>query len=162
MLVGTAIALSAGAANAGTGFVCVSESTPTPTLPISSPTSCSAYSPSPNSTGGTAEDIWSTTGCTGSDVDAFSGNSRCSETSGTYAQPGNPSEINGKYCWCKITEVTMSDNSQRSVSGSWLFRYYDISAVSVSGCARECAEFCGHNARYYNDFRSAMFSGLGV
>jgi hypothetical protein len=150
------VALSCGAANAANvaGYACVPEST----LTISEPTSCNDHMSGHDGQTST----WIVTGCTGSDVEAFSGESLCSTTSSVHeahAKPGNPSTGNGRYCWCQITSVTMTDNSQRDVSDpvSWVG---GGGYVGYTECAEGCAHYCGDYARS-SIFRTPLFSALG-
>jgi hypothetical protein len=153
LTIGAVVALSCTGANAANvvGYVCV-EPPPTTT---SSPTSCGNYGYGADG----QKSAWVVDGCTGNGVKAFSGNSLCSNTSGTVNVSGNPSGSDGGYCWCQIISVTMVDDSQRVGPGSWVFRTNNGTA---SGCAHNCALDCGIDARYYTDSRSALFSGFGA
>jgi hypothetical protein len=118
-----------------------------------SPTSCGDYFYGAS----VQKSAWAVTDCTGGNVTSFYGKSLCSDTVGDYHETGNPSEINGIYCWCQITSVMPFG----AVTGPWVYRA-GRGYSNVAFCARDCAEFCGDSAGTDGSFRSVLFSGLGV
>ena len=88
---------------------------------------------------------WSITGTVGNHgSQTVAGESRCSNTSGTHANPGNPSTTNGQYCWCKMTSPR---------EGSWFFHY---PGVSSSNCSEYCASNCVANIHNTQRVRKAF------
>ena len=88
---------------------------------------------------------WSVTASVGNyGQQTVSGESRCSSTNGTYANPGNPSTTNGEYCWCKMTSPR---------AGSWIFYGYWSHALY---CSIYCADYCAYVVLHYSDFRGAV------
>ena len=71
-----------------------------------------------------------------------------SETSGEYAEPGNPSGKHGPNAWCR---VKFNDGK----IASWVFNYTYSSAAAF--CAAFCASSCAYDVRNNADFRSAVF-----
>jgi hypothetical protein len=75
-----------------------------------------------------------------------SGNSRCSGTSASYLNIGNPVAAADRYCWCQMVNA--------GISGAWVYLGDDNSA---SGCASDCVAWCATNVRYVNsNFRAAI------
>jgi hypothetical protein len=88
-----------------------------------------------------AESTWTTTGSWGSGgaVITVSGNSRCSGTSGSYPNIGNPSSGGGQHCWCQIINA--------GFSGAWAYLYgYGKATDCASDCAFSCAGYIGNSA----------------
>jgi hypothetical protein len=76
-----------------------------------------------------------------------SGNSRCSDTPGTYPNIGNPSPSAGKYCWCQMVNA--------GFSGAWANLFTDVSATDcIFYCAFSCAGIVGNED--YSGFRFAV------
>ena len=89
------------------------------------------------------------------------GMARCSLTSGTSRQPGNPTDnLNqegAQYCWCQITgyDANKDKNYCQVASPSWVFS----SAIgSSSNCAYYCAGTCANYVRNDSGFCAAIFS----
>ena len=86
------------------------------------------------------------------------GTSKCSTTSGTWGQPGTPSDTDGQYCWCKATgyKVGGTDVIRKPLSAlSWVC---NGDRGSVGSCAELCAGLCvAFASGYYSDFRGALF-----
>ncbi|MCL2017886.1 MAG: hypothetical protein FWG80_03905 [Alphaproteobacteria bacterium] len=130
-----------------------------------SPTGCGSYTYcSALGTGGYSNDCnnlslgdWKLTNCTGSNVSEFSGASLCSSTSGTYLNFGNPVADSGRYCWCKLTSIP----GFSVASSAWVFV---LDGSVPSNCAYRCAYDCANFAQSDSgdDFRSALFAGLGL
>jgi hypothetical protein len=96
--------------------------------------------------GSGAESTWTVTGPWGSwGAIAVNGNSRCSSTSETYPNIGNPTADGGKYCWCQIVN--------EGVSGAWAF-WNTLS--HATDCASRCASFCARNVEDASTFRAAI------
>ena len=73
----------------------------------------------------------------------------CSETNGTYAQPGNPTIGSGGYCWCKATGYKATNsNIIRGPSAKlpWVFR---TNLNNYINCIYTCTTYCAY--RIYND-----------
>jgi hypothetical protein len=105
------------------------------------------------SNGGTASYVnsatdgtWTATGPWGGSgvTITLSGNSRCSDTYGTYPNIGNPSSGGGGHCWCQMVSA--------GLSGAWAF-LHDYGSPS---CALICADYCSYNVRANSDFRTAV------
>ncbi|MBR6363530.1 MAG: hypothetical protein IKS08_00360 [Alphaproteobacteria bacterium] len=64
----------------------------------------------------------------------------------TWVSNGRPATPVGGYCYCKLTNPSIS-------AARWVF--WDSSSVSY--CARACASRCAHNVRNDSDFRGAVF-----
>jgi hypothetical protein len=96
---------------------------------------------------GTIDAPWNITGPwgnVGTNI-TVNGNSRCSETNGSYLNIGNPSAEGGQYCWCQMTN--------NSLSGVWVFaHYFSEILICVSTCAHDCAYYAQASAI----FRSAV------
>ncbi len=92
------------------------------------------------------------------------GESKCSSTTGTYPQPGNPSDTPGKYCWCKVTGYTPNNQNMCSVvnSSGWVFERGDFGNTNTCQeyCTGSCASWLNANDR--TDFRTAMFAAAGT
>ena len=84
------------------------------------------------------------------------GMAKCSETSGTSAQTGTPSNTDGKYCWCQITgyDADKDKNYCPVASSSWVLNF---GSGSASDCARNCAGSCTDSVRYSSSFPAALF-----
>ncbi|MFQ6727488.1 MAG: hypothetical protein ACLRFF_04015 [Alphaproteobacteria bacterium] len=83
------------------------------------------------------------------------GMAKCSNTNGSYATPGTPSDTDGKYCWCQATNYTPNEGNQCNVaSPSWVFR---SAYESASECAFDCAGSCVYIVINYAFFRRAVF-----
>jgi hypothetical protein len=95
------------------------------------PTSCGDYEGSGSS--------WFVWGCAGGSVDSFEGETRCSTSDGTFAQPGNPTDSGGGYCWCRLII--------HPVAFGWVFQGY---LGGPSNCWNVCPGNCGAEA--YVDF----------
>ena len=81
------------------------------------------------------------------------GMAKCSETNGTYATAGNPSDTPGGYCWCEITEYTPSGGEQCSIrSPFWVF---NIDKGSL--CESECAYLCAERVDGSKQFRYGVY-----
>ena len=86
------------------------------------------------------------------------GMAKCSNTTGTYAVAGTPSDTNGQYCWCKATTYKPLNQSTvyRPLSTlAWVFR---LDHGSASNCAYSCALNCASLVRWNSDFRAAVFA----
>ena len=89
------------------------------------------------------------------------GISRCSTTSGTYAQPDVPTIDSGQYCWCKATGYKPSGSNVINgslFSLSWVF---NIERASVVDCAKFCATRCTDYVKHHSAFRTALFAPAG-
>ncbi len=84
------------------------------------------------------------------------GESHCS-ASGTY--PAANWETGGKFCWCRLTDVTSSNGYLAPRAGGWVFRDGNL---SVSDCASVCAYYCAGNAQSQRGFRRALFASPGL
>ena len=73
-----------------------------------------------------------------------------SETSGEYAEAGNPSPKHGKNAWVSFVFANGTKTP--------LVFYYSYS--SASDCAVYCAYACGNRVRYYSIFRSGVFGSV--
>jgi hypothetical protein len=88
-----------------------------------------------------------------SDGHVVNGYGFCSDTSGTYAQTGNPklyysSDSVTKNCWCRMTTPAI---------GPWVFRHAHGSGADChTGCALGCAYDVAGNA----SFRAAVLVSL--
>ena len=88
------------------------------------------------------------------------GMAKCSDTTGTYAQTGTPSNTDGRYCWCDMTGYNLQGGTLQSVaSPSWVFNR-DLG--SASNCANACANRCADYVQFDSGFRAALFGGLGA
>ena len=76
------------------------------------------------------------------------GESRCSTTSGSIGQTGNPVGTEGRFCWCRRTFV-----SGISVPGPWVFR---VDQQLPFSCDSHCASSCGMAMRDNATFRTAI------
>jgi hypothetical protein len=95
--------------------------------------------------GGPSENEWSVTGPWGSGGATLVvyGNSRCSDTSGTYLEIGTPAAGGGIYCWCQI--------KNGSLLSDWTF-HSDLG----SNCHWGCGGDCSGSFRYDSSHRSAV------
>ena len=91
------------------------------------------------------------------------GMAKCSSDSGTENQPGNPSNKNGKYCWCKVTGYRPTGQTTLygpSLNMHWMYNGELQSSTYCSSylCARYCAQFLINN---YNagEKQRAFFTG---
>ena len=85
------------------------------------------------------------------------GTSMCSSTEAIYGQTGNPSNTEGKYCWCKMTAWTPKDGTETPVSSLWV----GIDSLDTAdGCAYDCADACDSVVAQTSDFRSALFGSV--
>ena len=85
------------------------------------------------------------------------GTSRCSSTSGTNNETGNPSTNAGKYCWCMATGYKQSNSSALNGPATempWVMRY---TGSNTSGCRKNCAAYCSYNTEYTPVFRSVLY-----
>ena len=88
------------------------------------------------------------------------GMARCSLTSGTFSQPGNPTDnLNqegAKYCWCQINGFDANKDKEycQVASPSWVFSY---AYGSASGCASLCAFYCAGYVQDSSGFRATIF-----
>ena len=64
----------------------------------------------------------------------------------TWVSNGRPATPVGGYCYCKLTNPSIS-------AARWVFWL----SYSVSGCASYCAHNCAYNVQYASDFRGAVF-----
>jgi hypothetical protein len=124
-----------------------------------SPTGCKALAPgNPEpETGLSAQQraTWDVWRCVGSNVEGYSGESLCSSTPGSQYTPGDPSDINGIYCWCRITNIS----SFGAVLSSWVFR---DNLGSKSNCGSYCSYRCyDSGVSEYKTLRSALFDAIG-
>jgi len=85
------------------------------------------------------------------------GMSRCSATSGTYAQPGTPVIGSGQYCWCKATGYKPSGSNIVNSPLSTLSWIFALNRVSVVDCDQRCAVRCAYYTKFESDFRTALF-----
>ena len=81
---------------------------------------------------------------------------KCSNTNGTYATPGTPSDTNGRYCWCAATAWIPDGGNQCNISNPvWVFRYAD---EDFGECETYCnVNVCAGEAQANSNFRSAVF-----
>ncbi len=92
------------------------------------------------------------------------GESHCSASGTLYPTNTSDWEKNGRYCWCRITELRTPDvgpNGEYIMApkvGAWVF----FSVLSNSSyCAAYCALNCASYARSYGGFRRALFASQG-
>ena len=110
-----------------------------------------AYEQNASRYGLTTDNSWAVEFNTG----IIKGMAKCSNTSGSYATPGTPSDTNGGYCWCQATNYTPNGGNQCNVaSPSWVFRY---DRGSASDCANDCAYNCAIPVMNFAGFRRAVF-----
>ena len=76
-------------------------------------------------------------------------NRKCSDTNGgTRGTIGNPSDVNGKYCWCAATAWLPDNGTQCNIETPvWVFSYAD---EDFSECETYCRGSCrSYSAVYY-------------
>lgn len=86
------------------------------------------------------------------------GEAICSQTNGTFANPGTP-DTSGtgdtRYCWCRATGYKENGGEKCDLaSSSWVFHIEDGSA---STCAEGCAINCVSGVQVDSVFRGAVF-----
>jgi hypothetical protein len=77
------------------------------------------------------------------------GNSRCSGTSGTYPNIGNPISGGGEYCWCQMINGLLS--------GVWVFLTKQRPGLA---CALFCADYCAYHVQSISVFGNIFLSTL--
>ena len=83
------------------------------------------------------------------------GMAKCSETNGSFAIVGVPSDTTGQNCWCAATSYIPSNGSQCSIAAlSWVLVN---SYPAESYCTDDCAFKCSYGVRINDDFRGAVF-----
>lgn len=83
---------------------------------------------------------------------------KCSITSGTHAQIGNPVDDMGRYCWCKAKGYKAANTSviKGSVFAlSWVFGNLYSSATQ---CMHICVSYCIYATDVSSVFRTALYT----
>jgi len=104
-----------------------------------------------NSTVSDGNSTWSVTANQGgTGTQTVTGVSRCSDTGGTNAVKGNPSETSGGSCWCKMTTPR---------AGAWVY-YSAFNGVlgPASACGMACSSACANHVQSNSNFRAAVLS----
>ena len=95
------------------------------------------------------------------DFGTIYGESLCSSTPGSFAQPGTPTKNNSSsYAWCKVTGYKPSDSNVKRIPTnniSWIFVANTAIDSSSRACVYHSALDCAQYIATYEAFRKALF-----
>ncbi len=84
---------------------------------------------------------------------SMAGESHCSEVGILTHENRINFEKNGKFCWCRVTQVIAQNGEWLPRNGAWVFRNIYNQNNTSAGCAKTCAYYCSRNVNTWPDMR---------